>query len=179
LSLYCIPCSTSQGRLSLLPSGQSYCGRCGSYVLACSTCRRSVAAGSSTCSHCSEVALVATRDLRPPPLPNLPACLPVVSVEIRGGGSRGIMPSLPAVNVIPDVYGGGSHGVEAEIFLPPGDAAILNELLAMVGMLHATASRLTQLAGMSDHTRQVVRDMRSLANLAQEELEMRAGTRGG
>lgn len=160
MSLYCVPCSASLGRLSLIPSGQYHCGRCGGYSLACSNCRRSTASGSSTCSYCDEKALATTRNLRPPSLPNLPAVLPVVSV-------------------IPDVYGGGSHGVEAEIFLPPGDAAILNELLAMVGMLHATASRLTQLAGMSDHTRQVVRDMRGLANLAQEELEMRAGTRGG
>lgn len=158
MSLYCVPCSQHAGQLQLVPAGQSNCGRCGGYSLACVTCRRAVAPGACACT-CGERALASTRELRPPPLPSLSTVLPVV-------------------NVIPEVYGGGGHGVEAEVFLPPGDAAILNELLAMVGMLHAVASRITQLAGMSDHTRQVVRDMRNLATLCQEELEMRAGTRG-
>ena len=77
--------------------------------------------------------------------------------------------------VVPELYQAGRHGVKAEVAIPPRDAAIMNELLQLVQLLHGMAARLNQFQGLSEHTRKLIRDIRVLACDAQEEVEMRRG----
>jgi hypothetical protein len=93
-----------------------------------------------------------------------------------------MIPSLPALPVampamvrVPEQYDAGRYGVSAQVTIPAGDAALMNELGSMVGALHVMASRLNGFTGLTDHTRKLIRDMRLLATDAQEEVELRRG----
>jgi hypothetical protein len=81
----------------------------------------------------------------------------------------------PVSKAVPEVYRGGKFGVEAVVTMAGVDAAVLTELLQFAAMLHAMASRTGQLAGHSDHTRKIIREMRNLATEIQEEVETRRG----
>jgi hypothetical protein len=154
--IYCVPC-----RQTLYP-GQSSCSKCGGSNLACFNCHREIPVGSSTCPHCStdlvmvDFETIASRDLALDALATIPA-------------------AVAHSSSVPEVYQGGRHGVKAEVQIPPRDAAIMNELLQLVQLLHGMAGRLNQFQGLTEHTRKLIRDMRVLACDAQEEVEMRRG----
>jgi hypothetical protein len=99
-----------------------------------------------------------------------------------GGAARAVA-AIPAAvagaSRVPEVYRAGRYGVDAEVSVPPGDAAIMTEMLQLVQLLHAMAARANQFRGANDHTRKIIRDMRTLANDLQEEVELRRGPVGG
>ena len=105
----------------------------------------------------------------------------MVQAEPVGGSARAVA-AIPAAvagaSRVPEVYRAGRYGVDAEVNVPPGDAAIMTEMLQLVQLLHAMAARANQFRGANDHTRKVIRDMRTLANDLQEEVELRRGPVG-
>lgn len=151
MSLYCRPCRQE------LALGSVSCPVCGGQDLACMTCHQSVGQGQAICSACSRIGV---RRVLPPDVEQAIAEVPDVVLN------------LPRV---PEVYQAGRHGVRAEVRISPGDAAIMNELLRLVPMLHGMAGRLNQFQGHTDHTRKLIRDMRTLACDVQEEVELRRG----
>jgi hypothetical protein len=148
-NLYCISC-----RVTLTP-GQVVCSQCGGVDLACVQCHQRPA-GFSICPVC-DVAVAGSRQS------DVQIALSEIPAAV-GLASR-----------VSETYQAGRFGVCATVSIPPRDAAIMNELLQLAQLLHGMAGRLNQFQGMTDHTRQVIRDMRTLANLAQEEVEMRRG----
>lgn len=150
-NLYCIPCR------ELVPEGIPYCLRCRGTNLACITCHQRPAAGEVACSRCSGGLVVQNK------VPDAREALATIPV------------SVSHVAKIADTYEGGKFGVRAEVQINPGDAAIMNELLKLVQLLHGMAGRLNQFQGLTEHTRKVIRDLRTLANDAQEEVELRRG----
>jgi RNA polymerase subunit RPABC4/transcription elongation factor Spt4 len=154
--IYCIPC-----RQTLFP-GQSSCQHCGGTKLACLDCHRDLPAGRSTCPHCSTDLVTVDFDT-------------LVSRDPAHEALATIPAAVAHASLVPEVYQGGRHGVSAEVQIPPRDAAIMNELLQLVQLLHGMAGRLNQFAGLTEHTRKLIRDMRVLACDAQEEVEMRRG----
>lgn len=164
--VYCVPC-----RQTLYP-GRSSCDKCGGSNLACLDCHGEIPRGGSSCPQCSKDFVAA----------DFEALVPAVRIE----GATGTMdPAYQALATIPsavahapavpEVYQGGRHGVKAEVQIPPRDVAIMNELLQLCQLLHGMAGRLNQFAGLTEHTRKLIRDMRVLACDAQEEVEMRRG----
>jgi hypothetical protein len=140
----------------------SSCQKCGGSNLACFDCHREIPAGGSTCTHCSTD--LVTVDFET-----------IVSRDPAREALATIPSAIAHASLVPEVYQGGRHGVEAVVQIPPKDAAIMNELLQLVQLLHGMAGRLNQFAGLSEHTRKLIRDMRGLACDAQEEVEMRRG----
>jgi hypothetical protein len=84
----------------------------------------------------------------------------------------------PRVERVVGRYEAGRHGVKAEVRIPPGDVAFMNDLGAMVAVLHTMAARLNGFVGHTQHTRELIRSMRVLATDIQEEIETRRGPQG-
>lgn len=150
MAIYCYDC-----RLVVVP-GAHHCGQCRGTNLACLNCHTRLKQGETVCSRC-DVELVVPR------------------VDDVSRAVAQIPVAVEMVSRIPDTYQAGRFGVSAEVTIPPRDATIMNEILQLVQLLHGMAARLNQFQGTTDHTRQLIRDMRSLANLAQEEVELRRG----
>jgi hypothetical protein len=84
----------------------------------------------------------------------------------------------PRVATVVERYNAGRYGVRAEVRIPAGDVAIMNDLGAMVAVLHTMAARLNGFVGHTEHTRKLIRDMRILATDIQDEIETRRGPQG-
>jgi hypothetical protein len=125
----------------------------------CGDCRQWLSPGEISCGNCARAELVPAR----------PAGAEVLSM---------VPLALPVVPPVLERYSAGRFGVDAQVTVPAGDVAALNELAALVTVLHQVASHVGQLRVSSDHTRKLMRDMRVLAADAQEEIEMRRGSGG-
>jgi hypothetical protein len=163
MSLYCGYCTQGGQQAMVVPEGSTGCSRCGrTDLLRCLDCNTLVPVGVSSCTRCARtgegVLVMSRREAALPSLPSLPNLMMV-----------------PTVRPVSERYQGGSHGVEAQVTMPARDAAIMNELAALVPVLHVVAGRLTQFTGLTDHTRKLVRDLRTAATDAQEEIELRRG----
>ena len=155
MALLCASCSR------VLPGGESACPSCGGVQIYCGDCRQWLSPGEASCANCSRAELVPVR-----PVGGDVSSLPMVPV------------ALPVVPPVVERYSAGRFGVDAQVTMPAGDVAALNELAALVTVLHQVASHVGQLRIPSDHTRKLMRDMRVLAADAQEEIEMRRGSGG-
>lgn len=153
MALLCASC----GRV--LPGGESSCPSCGGVQIYCGDCRQWLSPGEASCGNCARAELVPARQAGTEVLPMVPLALPVVPPVVER-------------------YSAGRFGVDAQVTMPAGDVAALNELAALVTVLHQVASHVGQLRIPSDHTRKLMRDMRVLAADAQEEIEMRRGFGG-
>ena len=164
MSIYCLPC------LTVLPEGASACPKCGGVSFSCLACHAPLRVGEKSCQQCGRQARseIVRTDRDPG------------NVDHQDGALRAIatVPKAARATLVPEVYRAGKFGVEAEVRMVPGDVAVLNELGKLVELLHAMASRSTQFAGLTDHTRKMIRDMRILATDVQEEIEMRRGPQG-
>ena len=172
MSLYCANCNRGRlGQAAPLSQGELCCPRCGrSDYLACDVCGGLLPIGMPSCPRCMEV---------PPPRSEM---LPEGVLQPRSEVAV-VMPALPVLPAlvpvvprVPERYSGGRFGVEAEVTVPAGDAARMNELGQLVSLLHVLASRCAQFGLLTDHTRKLIRDMRILATDAQEEIEIRRGS---
>lgn len=148
----------------VLPGGVSTCPTCGGQSFYCGDCRQWLPPGTAACS-CSRAVLVSS----------CPSGLQERSAPSDHSLAISVTPVAP---VVLERRSAGRFGVEAEVTVPAGDVAILNELGALVAVLHQVAGRLGQLSVGSDHTRKLMRDMRVLAADAIEEIEMRQGPVG-
>ncbi len=149
MSLYCVPCR------QMLRDGEGHCPRCfGTARLACTECNQGVPDGSVVCPNCARAALAVV--VAPPSKSVIPAA---------------VVTAKPVL----ERYEAGQYGVKALVQMAGEDAAILNELLQLVGYLHAMAARSNQFRGHTDNTRKMIRQMRDLATLVQEEVELRRG----
>jgi len=161
--IYCWPCAQFNVMHELV---DGFCQRCCSTTDGvCGKCGQLVSRGAAGCPRCaSEEAAVSAVVVRTSPtgvvrLPDLPP-LPVL---------------VPAAPVVVERYQAGKLGVEAEVTIPAGDVDIMNDLLALVQVLHRVAAKATRFVGHTDHTRKMIRDMRVLATDIQEEVETRRG----
>jgi RNA polymerase subunit RPABC4/transcription elongation factor Spt4 len=149
-TLYCIPCR------QLIPEGSTMCPLCYGSKLACLQCHQTVPDGRAICPGCT-----------------------ISGIAVRPAGVREALATIPSavaqVARVPEIYQAGQFGVTAEVIRPARDVAIMNELLQLVQLLHGMAGRLNQFVGMTDHTRALIKAMRTLANEAQEEVELRGG----
>jgi len=161
-TLYCIPCRQA------LIEGTLACPTCGGGTLACLVCHAPLVAGDVRCRLCERRELVRVAPERVEPEDARRSSDAVVALAQ-------IPLAVTRVSKIVETYQGGSHGVKAEVKLPARDVEIMNELLQLAQLLHGLAARVNQFTGHTDHTRKLIRDMRSLASDAQEEVELRRG----
>lgn len=160
--IYCRPCR------QMLRAGEAHCPTCGgSGDHACVECHRDVAVGSSCCEAC------AGESGRPRPAPALLEVVP--DLDRAAEAALTIPAAVLGAKPVLERYEAGRHGVKATVVMAGEDAAILNELLQFVAMLHAMAARSNQFRGHTDNTRKMIRQMRDLATLIQEEVELRRG----
>jgi len=133
----------------MVPTGEIACQNGCHVSLWCSSCRQSVPFGSYGC----------------------PRCVTSISRPIQ-------QPSVPEARSqfrFPTHYTSSSGKVSAEVFVPQGDAQIMDELVGLVSQLTKMAARLNQLTALSENTRKIVRDMRVLAADVVGEIEARRG----
>jgi len=162
---YCPSCRV------VVPDELQSCVKCGNDRLACRACHESIPAGTAICPRC----------YTPPPAPSskpVPAELVLPEPTSRAEQAIAAIPVGARAQLVPEQYRGGKYGVEADVRIPAGDVAIMNELGKLVELLHAMASRANQFVGQTDHTRMVIRNMRLLATDLQEEIELRRGPLG-
>lgn len=163
--IYCSYCSQASARVVYLQQGETRCSACGrTDLLRCSECNELIMVGLGYCARCSrsEVAVVRGGQSAGAMVPDLP------SLEQQSL-------SVPAVPTVVERYSGGRYGIKADVVVPAGDVALMNELGSLVSVLHLVASRLNHFTILTDHTRKLIRDMRVLATDAQEEIETRRG----
>ena len=153
MSRYCSTCR------KIVADGNQSCGSCGNIRLICTVCKSQVDPRSTLCLVCAQSALVQFE---------------------QNAAQRAVVavPFAARAGVVMERYQAGRLGVDAEVQIPPGDVAIMNELGKLVELLHAMAARVNQFVGMTDHTRKIARDMRHLATDVQEEVELRRGPLG-
>jgi len=132
--------------------------------LACSQCGVTTSPGSFGCSACQQ-AIARSNTAQVGLVPDLPVI----------GGAVVVSPRVPTVV---ERYEAGKYGVKAEVSVPAGDVVILNDLGALVAVLHTMAARLNGFVGHTEHTRQLIRGMRILATDIQDEIETRRGPQG-
>jgi hypothetical protein len=148
-TIYCIPCRV------LVLEGDNRCPRCRDWKLACLSCHQPIERDRTFCARCATAIVVQPDDVR-----SAIATIPAAVAQVAR---------------VPEIYQAGQFGVTAEVIRPARDVAIMNELLQLVQLLHGMAGRLNQFVGMTDHTRALIKAMRTLANEAQEEVELRGG----
>ena len=162
---YCPSCRV------VVPDELQACEKCGNDRLACHTCHEIIPAGTVVCPRC----------FTPPPIPPPkapPAELVLPEPPSRAEQAIAAIPAGVRAQLVPEQYRGGKYGVEADVRIPAGDVAIMNELGKLAELLHAMASRANQFVGQTEHTRKVIRNMRLLATDLQEEIELRRGPLG-
>ena len=173
MSVYCLPC------LTILPEEMSACPKCGGMSFSCLGCHAPLRVGKKSCEQCGR-----TEIMRPDPVDHLQYGIRPDGIsqdDQRSSGARVALATVPTAaraTLVPEVYQAGKFGVSAEARMVPGDVVVLNELGKLVELLHAMASRTTHFAGLTEHTRKMIRDMRILATDIQEEIEMRRGPQG-
>jgi hypothetical protein len=161
MSLYCPGCRI------VASTDSNICAQCGAQFLCCSQCGANAPKGAFDCPTCT------SKELSRSNVASIPAEL-VPDLPPIGGH----MVVSPRVATVVERYDAGRHGVNAEVRIPAGDVAIMNDLGAMVAVLHTMAARLNGFVGHTEHTRQLIRSMRILATDIQDEIETRRGPQG-
>jgi|WetSurMetagenome_2_1015567.scaffolds.fasta_scaffold02470_12 hypothetical protein len=157
-------CENCDFILSTCSSGCPKCG-CQLCYYVCEGCRRSSYAPECSTPGCSGSALVMVLP-DPEPLSKPPGIVVVPS-------------ALRSPLVVRESYSAGEFGVSAEVRMVPGDVEVLNDLAKLESLLQTMAVRTNQLVGHTEHTRKIVKEMRTLAVEVREEIELRCGPPSG